>query len=370
MYGSTRWNSFKEVAGFLDKHKWIIGQLTTDIASKSYCSAVTTNIINNGTFWSNIQTIYSILEPISKVVIYLQKNGSVSAVYYHWRQLWSMFDDIRPIPIRQQYTNYSNQINNNNVSSSNRNNNINTSRVIRRSGFFQSSSVRNVSNNNNVNITNSSESVSLNNIPASNNINGIGGISNSDNISAPIRVQQQSNASNNINNIRTSIRSINTPQLRKFVYNVIKQKWQLIECDVHYAAFILDPRFRDEPISIDDYKRAENFLKKRAGSDWSEYHPYLTDFRLKNNDFGHPTFVIDLNKDPLVPWRWISMFPKYNKFANFVLKVLKIPPGIGAVERSFSPVRRIHTWQRSSMQSDTVDDLIYVYVNLRFLGEI
>ena len=116
------------------------------------------------------------------------------------------------------------------------------------------------------------------------------------------------------------------------------------------------------------------------GTDWNTntvtnnnqvigFRALLAKFRIKERPFDHPNFNINITDDPFAPWKWLKQFPEFVKFAEFVLQILKIPTGIAAVERSFSPVRRFHTWQRANLDPQTLDHLVYVYFNLKSLGE-
>jgi hypothetical protein len=55
---------------------------------------------------------------------------------------------------------------------------------------------------------------------------------------------------------------------------------------------------------------------------------------------------------------------------QIALKVLSFPASCAAVERSFSCVRRIHTWQRNRLAPETLANLVYIYLNSRALAKI
>jgi len=61
---------------------------------------------------------------------------------------------------------------------------------------------------------------------------------------------------------------------------------------------------------------------------------------------------------------------KYARFAYLCLDLLRKPAGNGGVERTFNPVRLIHTWARNRLSKEKLDMLIYIYINERMLVRI
>jgi len=72
--------------------------------------------------------------------------------------------------------------------------------------------------------------------------------------------------------------------------------------------------------------------------------------------------------DPTLPWRLLASCIEYQELARIAIEILTMPSGIAGVERSFSALRRIHTWQRAMLGPKTVDKLQYIYINLRWLN--
>lgn len=63
------------------------------------------------------------------------------------------------------------------------------------------------------------------------------------------------------------------------------------------------------------------------------------------------------------------MAPGHQIFCQVAIEVLSFPASAAAVERTFSAVKRLHTWQRGKLNRDTVAALTYVYVNRRALDQ-
>lgn len=74
--------------------------------------------------------------------------------------------------------------------------------------------------------------------------------------------------------------------------------------------------------------------------------------------------------DPIAYWTRIrQMSPPNRALANIALEILSFPASAAAVERTFSVVRRVHTWQRNRLGRETLSKLVYVYVNQRALEQ-
>jgi hypothetical protein len=72
--------------------------------------------------------------------------------------------------------------------------------------------------------------------------------------------------------------------------------------------------------------------------------------------------------DPIMYWRRIrQLFPSNHGLADIAIELLSFPASAAAVERTFSIVRRVHTWQRNKLGRDTLSKLVYIYVNQRAL---
>ena len=147
----------------------------------------------------------------------------------------------------------------------------------------------------------------------------------------------------------------------------IKLRWKLIKKTIHLAAFLLDPRFIDIPISAHVYSQASIYLKKKSKNNWQQYEKLLIKFRRKENPFNSSHFVVGIEDDPKDCWKYLSMFGEYSGFANLAVRTLESPTGIQGVERSFCSWRRNHTWMRGSLDDNTIEDLVYVYCNLKYL---
>lgn len=228
----------------------------------------------------------------------------------------------------------------------------------------QAINVRNNLNNNRNDERNVSRNNTESNINRGNNVPNNGGIRN-DNISNNNR--NSNIANNNINRNVSNSRIINSAIMRNFIVEKLKLRWKLIRKPIHLAAFIVDPRFRNIAISMNFYNTAAQYLKKKSKDKWTQNEKILTKFRNSEKPFNCEQFNLNLHDDPRDSWKWISMFDEYKGFAKIALRALDAPTGIQGVERSFCSWRRNHTWIRSNLDDTTVEDLVFVYCNLKYL---
>jgi hypothetical protein len=145
----------------------------------------------------------------------------------------------------------------------------------------------------------------------------------------------------------------------KFIRDHLDKRWRLFAEYIHWTAFALDPWFRDISIDSDDYALAEYFLNKFSDNETEqeEVRNDLIAFCLCQNIFSQVQsyFIIIDNVDPVVFWRrLLASSGKNRKIVRIALDVLSLPASCAAVERSFSCVRRIHTWQRNRLAPETL----------------
>jgi len=153
--------------------------------------------------------------------------------------------------------------------------------------------------------------------------------------------------------------------------NSLTTRWNLQVCDAHCAAYALSPRFLFCDFPVETFQATETYLKKVSGEEnWLRLAPIFRKFRNRSGVFSSDIFRISPKataKDDMEAWMMLTGDSRYSDFAHLALKMLRIPSGIAGIERTFSAVRRIHTWDRASLGASTVDKLIYIYVNTRFL---
>ncbi len=126
------------------------------------------------------------------------------------------------------------------------------------------------------------------------------------------------------------------------------------------------PAIVNTPLDIQDLNDGMEFLQEKAGEKWEEFEPYFDDFRNKRRPFD--TQIFANARDSLGPWKNVSYSRGIiGEFGKFALKILKISGSSAGIERTFNPVRVIHSRLRRSLGKVTLKKLVYIYWNFRML---
>lgn len=155
----------------------------------------------------------------------------------------------------------------------------------------------------------------------------------------------------------------------------LNARWALFSTRIHIASFLLDPRFRDILSSKDSdeaeqqFGLAEEFIKEfDYQNQWQEtLEASFISFRSTEGSFSEEC---TREQDPLVWWGKIRVKSLKNRaLADIAIEILSFPASAASVERSFSIVRRVHTWQRNRLGRKKLAKLIYIYMNTRALDK-
>jgi len=182
-----------------------------------------------------------------------------------------------------------------------------------------------------------------------------------------------------------SIYNVETPgiielSVRKTVRSYLDLYWDLMSEDIHSAAYLLDPSTRSHVVKDEILVDAERLLTKMSASNCitatsvssssststATSNPVITEFtkfRAKKGIYAADPFDTDV----LLYWQRLAGVSSSKELAQIALSLLALPQSCAAVERSFSVVRRIHTWQRNKLGRKKLAKLVFVYLNKRAL---
>lgn len=182
--------------------------------------------------------------------------------------------------------------------------------------------------------------------------------------------------------------------LRQHVTRSVVERKEYTLRPVHTLAYVLDPRYIDRPdqpdtgelaqalrllkelatahdikIALKHHRCSEesalpnNYVRETAENIMAQY----TSFRSKS--FGHlvmpEVWENDTVLDPLSWWlSWGGALPHVQAVA---VKVMKLPVGFAAGERSFSNAVNIQSKLRTKLSYTTLHKLLYIYFNSRVL---
>jgi hypothetical protein len=155
------------------------------------------------------------------------------------------------------------------------------------------------------------------------------------------------------------------------IESIINEKWDLISHDCFAAVYFVDVRSLNEIYKQEHLEDAMRYYNKYFGNKWTIYKSQFEDFRAGVGPFSDSLWKSysfrNSSVDALKPWLLIRKNDLYGDFANECIKLCSTVTGIGGLERTFSSIRRIHTWKRSRLSKQTLDDMVYIYVNYKFL---
>jgi hypothetical protein len=155
--------------------------------------------------------------------------------------------------------------------------------------------------------------------------------------------------------------SLISEEVKGVITSSLNERWKLFAEGIHLASFMLDPRYRNEPLKAEDYLDGERVLKRYFSPlDWEKVNEQFLDFRSHKGIFDD---VAPRKSNPITYWRRLSNITPYGPLATAAIRILSFPRSCAAVERSFSVVRRIHTWQRNRLGRKKLARLVYVYLN-------
>jgi len=148
----------------------------------------------------------------------------------------------------------------------------------------------------------------------------------------------------------------------------LRERWNLIQDPIHTISYFFDPRFRQQMISEQLRRNVTTVIKKLVSSDQSNWiEKEFAKFRNKEYPYDE---VVPADSDPIIYWKNLATTVEGSKLSRVVLNILQFPQSSASVERSFSALRRVHTWQRASLGREKLSKMIYVYVNCATLRKI
>jgi len=162
--------------------------------------------------------------------------------------------------------------------------------------------------------------------------------------------------------------------MRTYIKGQLDEKWSLFSTEIHPAAFCLDPRFRKIPVAQNEKKIGEDFICKCAGGNWekpgtgSNGNKLSTEYLIFRTFQGIYSNEYELDKNPMLYWKNLLYVKGTNVLAELALRILSFPQSCASLERSFSPVRVIHTCRRNKLKRDKLSQLVYIYFNHRSLA--
>jgi len=148
---------------------------------------------------------------------------------------------------------------------------------------------------------------------------------------------------------RDNSSDLRTKRLMSYICECLDARWDLISDDIHAAAYFMDPRFRGKLLEEPDFDDAERFLTESCGI---ELETEIFKFRGE----GIYSRRCAINEDPILYWKKLCQTKESAKLAELAVELLNFPQSSAAIERTFSAIRHIQLWKRSSLHRDTLEN--------------
>lgn len=144
---------------------------------------------------------------------------------------------------------------------------------------------------------------------------------------------------------------------------VLVETRRVIICQpIHYAAYILNPRYFQNDLDDVDFRSGVDFL---SSFPFNEPTSILADFaKYKARDSIYSNNSVWECAKQLTPLVWWKGFFKGQCLCSIALRLFNIPPSSAACERIFSAFSNTHTLTRNRLNNERVSKLVSVRSNL------
>lgn len=147
------------------------------------------------------------------------------------------------------------------------------------------------------------------------------------------------------------------------VKNIIETRRMMFCQPIHYAAYILDPRYFHDNLDENDFRSGVDFISSFPVSEsttnvLAEFAKYTAhDSVYSNNSVWEAAKLLS-------PAVWWKGFFKNQSLCSVALRLFNIPPSSAACERIFSVFSNTHTLTRNRLDNERVSKLVSVRSNL------
>lgn len=149
------------------------------------------------------------------------------------------------------------------------------------------------------------------------------------------------------------------------------QRWEYLHCDYHAAGYALDPNFIAE--DVNGVNNGEVFqgltavIERHYYDDEESQAAVLqqySDFRKQRGVFSAGSLKIAAKTVPAHEW-WEMVAGGATELRKIAMRVLSKTSSASACERNWSAFAAVQTPKRNRLSSRTLNDLVYLRVNLR-----
>lgn len=149
------------------------------------------------------------------------------------------------------------------------------------------------------------------------------------------------------------------------------QRWEYLHCSYHSAGYALDPNFLNEDVNGvnggEVFSGLTTVIEKHYYQEEESQAAALqqySDFRKQRGIFAAGSLKIAARAVPAHEW-WEMVAGGATELRKIAMKVLSKTSSASACERNWSAFQAVQTPKRGRLSSKTLNDLVYLRVNLR-----
>ena len=163
-----------------------------------------------------------------------------------------------------------------------------------------------------------------------------------------------------------ALESAKQSKLKKQVEKIISYRKEFSCQPVHFAANLLDPRYKGEHLSKDEILSAIDYVNQVADHlhlDCSKVMANLAEYRM-NSDLWSRESVRNAAKS-IKPHVWWQGMCAGEELTPIAARLLRLPPHSISSERVWSGYGRIHSKTRNRLKNEKVQKLVTLQMSLR-----
>lgn len=156
-----------------------------------------------------------------------------------------------------------------------------------------------------------------------------------------------------------------TSSLIESLLKYVEERYEFCSKPIHFAANLLDARFKGEQLNEDQLMEAIDFISEMARSlnlDVGKVVANLAQFRTKTGFFSRNSLWDSVNSThPVIWWQGLCTSQPLMPIAS---RILNGPPSSASSERNWSLHGLIHTSKRNRLSQDKIQKLVAIHSNL------
>ena len=149
------------------------------------------------------------------------------------------------------------------------------------------------------------------------------------------------------------------------------KRWEYLHCSYHSAGYALDPNFLNEDVNGvnggEVFAGLTTVIEKHYHEDEQSQAAALqqySDFRKQRGIFAASSLKVAAKAVPAHEW-WEMVAGGATELRKIAMRVLSKTSSASACERNWSAFQAVQTPKRNRLSSKTLNDLVYLRVNLR-----